>query len=89
MKTRDKYKLGLAALAALLGTAACGGGADSLTPVVQPPAPPPAPVVFSEFVKTQFDNTANNTNPREVDDTDFAFDDADNPNAFDDLLANP
>lgn len=74
----------------LLG--ACGSDNNRSVQVPPPPPPPPPPpmaVDFTPFVKAQFDATADDTDPVAVDDTDFAFNDEDNPGAFDDLLATP
>jgi hypothetical protein len=86
-------KLKIAILLALgaVGLAACGSSNSSsprveLPPPPPPPPPPPAPVSYTTFVKDQFANTANNTDPVEINDVDFAFDNADSPVAFDDLL---
>lgn len=83
------FRLLTPALLLAAGLAGCGGS-DSV-PVTEPPPPPPPPppVAFTDFVKTQFERTADDTNPQEVDDTDFAFNDSDNPDAYDDLLGNP
>ena len=85
MTTRTVRNLLFAGVLAI-GAAACSSGADDLTPVIPDPPPPPPPVVFTDFVKGQFDATADNTDPVAVDDEEFAFDDLDNPAAYDDLL---
>jgi hypothetical protein len=89
MKTQSML-IAVALVACATGISACSKS-DTPQPVVAPfvPPPPPPPVVFSEFVKTQFANTADNTDPQSVDDTDFTFDGQDEPSAYDDLLANP
>jgi hypothetical protein len=67
------------------GLAACDNNNPPPTP--PPGPPPPSPVVFNDFVKSQFDNTADDTDPVAVDTTDFAFLNEDDPNAFDDVLS--
>lgn len=90
----NSSKLKLTALLALgaLWLAACGSNnADSIPAFQTPPpaTPPPAqPQSYTLFVKGQFANTADNTDPAEVNDVDFNFDNAENPRAFDDLLRN-
>lgn len=80
--------LALALIAASAGLGACGNNNASIPPLqIPPPPPPPPPVVFSEFVKQQIAATADDTDPEPVDGTDFAFDDEENPGAFDDVLA--
>lgn len=76
------------ALLALAGAAACDsdGSMRPAPPAPPPPAPPPAPTSFSEFVRDQFAGTADDTDPVEVDERPLAFDNLDNPDAFDDLL---
>lgn len=71
----------------LLAMTAC----DSSNYGGSPPVPPPPPQAmdFTGFVKDQFAATADDSDPVEVDDVDFAFDDQDDPAAFDDLLGNP
>ncbi len=77
-----------------LGLAACGSSnTDSLSPPepVEPPAQPPQPPQpqsYTLFVKEQFANTSDNTDPVEINDIEFNFDNAENPRAFDDLLRN-
>jgi hypothetical protein len=72
------------------GTALFGCGSDNDPPATEPPPPPPEPeaVVFNQFVKDQFAATADDHDPVAVDETEFSFDD-DDPNAFDELLADP
>lgn len=85
-------KLTIATLLAsgALGLAACGGGSVSSPRVELPtPPPPPPPISYTTFVKDQFAATADNTDPAEINDIDFAFDNADDPGAFDDLLQTP
>ncbi|MBT8097273.1 MAG: hypothetical protein HKN35_13050 [Woeseia sp.] len=83
-------KLIVTALLALgtLGLTACGNSSNDVPLFVPPPpAPPPAqPESFTMFVKEQFANTADDTDPVEINELDIDFDNADNPNAFDDLL---
>lgn len=72
----------------VLVLAGCDSSGDD--PVVvtppPPPPPPPAPTEFTTFVKDQFANTSDMTDPVDVDDVDLAFSDDDDPAAFDDLL---
>lgn len=81
-----KSKLLSAAVVLVLG----GCGSSSNDPVVvvppPPPPPPPAPTNFTTFVKDQFANTSDMTDPADVDNEDFAFPDNEDPAAFDDLL---
>ena len=72
-------------LALALG-ACSSSGDDPVVVAPPPPPPPPAPTEFSTFVKDQFANTSDMTDPEDVDDEDFAFSDNDDPTAFDDLL---
>ena len=74
--------LKLAAVASLLMLSACGS--DGGGGITNPPPPPPAPTSFSQFVVDQFATTADDTDPVEVDDEDFDFDE--DPAAFDGLL---
>ena len=71
-----------------LALGACGSSGDDPVVVVPPPPPPPppAPTNFTTFVKDQFANTSDMTDPEAVDDEDFAFSDNDDPTAYDDLL---
>lgn len=72
--------------AAVLALAACTDGRDAyerpdtIGPVT------PTPVSFTGFVEEQFANTADDTDPVELNDIGFNFDSQDNPTAFDDLL---
>ncbi|MGH8193821.1 MAG: hypothetical protein ACREQ8_05370 [Woeseiaceae bacterium] len=81
----------LAVAALLLATTVaiqgCGGSYND--PAPSEPPPPPPPVAFSQFVKDQFANTADDTDPVDVDAMEFSFTDQDNPDAFDDLLTAP
>lgn len=77
-------------LGGIVGLVLGGCGSSDNDPVVvspPPPPPPPAPTEFTTFVKDQFANTSDMTDPVQVDDEDFAFSDDDDPNAFDDLLS--
>jgi len=86
MKTITALRAALPALILLIA-GACSENNFRPEPVSPlPPPPPPPPTVFSEFVIDQFDATADDTDPVPVDDTDFAFDEGDNPDAFDPLL---
>lgn len=73
-----------------IGLAACGSNnADSIPPFEPPPPappPPPQPQSFTLFVKDLFMDTADNTDPVEINDLDINFDNLDNPRAYDDLL---
>lgn len=89
----NKRTLAVAAL--MLATTVAIQGCDSSyndAPPAEPPTappPPPPPVAFSQFVKDQFANTADDTDPVDVDAMEFSFTDQDNPDAFDDLLTAP
>ncbi|MGB5579560.1 MAG: hypothetical protein WBM54_05125 [Woeseia sp.] len=90
----NSSKLKVSVLLALgtFGLAACGSNNADSIPVFEtpptPPAPPVPPQSYTLFVKDQFANTADNTDPVEINDVDFNFDNAENPRAFDDLLRN-
>lgn len=81
-----KRTLVSAIVALVLG--GCGSSGDDPVAVVPPPPPPPppAPTDFTMFVKDQFANTSDMTDPVDVDNEDFEFSDNDDPTAFDDLL---
>ncbi|HAN27159.1 MAG TPA: hypothetical protein DCP75_05470 [Haliea salexigens] len=88
--------IGLALLAFVACTAITGcSDSDTMAPpVVAPPTPepppePPAAIGFTDFVTDQFAATADTTDPEQVDDKDFTFDDEDNPDAFSGLLSDP
>jgi hypothetical protein len=73
----------------LLAVAGCDSnsyGGSSTMPPPPPPPPPPQATDFAGFVKDQFAATADDTDPVDVDDEDFAFSDQDDAAAFDDLL---
>ncbi len=69
----------------LVALALAGCGSSSSDPVVVIPPPPP-PTDFTTFVKDQFAATSDLTDPVEVADEDFVFQDEENPSAFDNLL---
>lgn len=71
-----------------LALGACSSSGDDPVVVVPPPPPPPPPAAtdFTTFVKDQFANTSDMTDPEAVDDEDFEFSDNDDPSAYDDLL---
>ncbi len=84
----------IATLLLVSGLVLAGCGSSNTPPPAEPPPPPPPPpppqaVDFTEFVREQFAMTADDTDPVSVDDTDFAFNDQDDPDAFNDLLDNP
>ncbi len=70
---------------ALVTLLLAGCGSSSSDPIVVTPPPPPT-TDFTSFVKGQFAATSDLTDPMEVDDKNFVFQDEDNPSAFDDLL---
>lgn len=86
----SKLKVAIILTLGAFGIAACGSSGDSGSspPTIPPITPPPVepPTSFTQFVKDQFAGTADNTDPVEINDVDFDFDNADNPQAFDDLL---
>lgn len=71
----------------LAGGIALSGCGDSDSPfeVQTTPAEPQA-VDFKAFVTEQFSMTADDTDPRAVDDVEFEFNDQDDPDAFSELL---
>lgn len=72
-----------------LALGACSSSGDDPVVVVPPPPPPPPPPTstdFTTFVKDQFANTSDMTDPEDVDNEDFTFSDDDDPSAYDDLL---
>lgn len=90
----SKLKLVAVLTLSALGIAACGSSnTDTLAPpepVAPQPQPPqpPQPQSYTLFVKDQFANTSDNTDPVEINDIEFNFDNSDNPRAYDDLLRN-
>ncbi len=86
-----RLRMALLAMATSIAVAGCGGGSSSPPPEEPPPPPPPPPAAidFTTFVTDQFAATADDTDPEPVDDTDFEFNDEDNPDAFSGLLADP
>jgi hypothetical protein len=84
-------RLRVAVLVLTVGIAAAGCGSSSNPPPPgnPPPSPPPPAVDFTAFVNDRFAATADDSDPEAVDETDFEFNDQDNPDAFSDLLANP
>ncbi len=86
--------LALLALVACTAITGCSDSGTSAPPVAAPPTPepppaPPAATDFTGFVTDQFAATADNTDPEQVDDKDFEFNDQDNPDAFSGLLSDP
>ena len=90
---------GLFKVFAMVGTLAvlcgCGDSGGSDNPVGMPdpdpmpepdPEPEPEPDHFSTFVIEQFQMTSDTADPVPVDNRDFAFDTAEDPEAFDELL---
>lgn len=82
---KNRHWFVCSALVALF-LAGCDNSSRNNAVVPPPPPPPPAPTDFTTFVKDQFATTSDSTDPVEVDDEDYAFQDDENPNAFDDLL---
>jgi hypothetical protein len=80
-----KLNLKCTALATLL-LAGCGGGGgynSGSSPAPQQPAPP-TPTVFGAFVKTQLSQTSDSSEPVDVNEVQFQFDE--DETAFDDVL---
>ena len=77
-------KLHLIGTLAALAAAGCDSNGIGRAPA--PDTPPPQAVDFKVFVQDQFAATADDTDPVDVDATDFAFTNADNPTAYDSLL---
>lgn len=70
---------------AALAAAGCDSNGIGRTPA--PDMPPPQQAVdFTVFVQDQFATTADDLDPVDVDATDFAFTNADDPTAYDTLL---
>lgn len=92
-----RLSVAMLALAAGIAMGGCSDSSDNSPitnqPPVAPPAPGPAPepvvVDFTRFVIDQFAATADDTEPESVDDTDFEFNDQENPDAFSGLLSGP
>jgi hypothetical protein len=85
-----KIRLRVPLLLLTVGIALSGcGSSSSPPPPGDPPPPPPAAVDFTAFVKDRFAAAADDSDPEAVDETEFEFNDQDNPDAFSDLLANP
>ena len=85
---RRLFKTAALALAGATILTGCGNGSDAMSPPAgnPPPPPPPMAVDFTTFVKDQFAATADDSEPEAVDETDFEFNDEDNPDAFGNLL---
>ena len=81
-----KRTLASAVVALTLGGCSSSGDDPVVVTPPPPPPPPPAPTDFTTFVKDQFANTSDMTDPVDVDNEDFAFSDNDDAAAFDDLL---
>jgi hypothetical protein len=79
----------LAPLLAIVGLAlsACGGSSYR-SPLVQQQPPPPVQTNFTTFAQAQFGTAATTETgvPVEIESTDFAFPDDDNPAAFDAVI---
>lgn len=89
MKRTSSTVLVSGAFAIGLMLSGCGGSSHH-DPQMQPmPQPTPAQTNFTMFTQAQFDAAATSeTNvPVEVDSTDFAFTDDDNPAAFDVIVS--
>lgn len=74
-------------LLALTGLSACGSSDRPEPPPSQPVPPAPPPPIFTDFVKQQFADTADDTDPVAVDEQAFGFFDLEDPDAYDDLLS--
>lgn len=85
MRNAKRTLLGAIAALALGGCSSSGDDPVAVAPP-PPPPPPPAPTEFTTFVKDQFANTSDMTDPVDVNNEDLAFSDNDDPTAFDDLL---
>ena len=84
MNINRKYLVLFALLAAGCGGGGgYGGGGGTNNP---PPAPPPGPTgtAFAPFIKSQLAQTSDTSEPTDVNDQQFEFDD--NETAFDDVL---
>lgn len=87
MNVNRKYLVLLALFAAGCGGGGGGyggngGGSNNPPPVVPPPAP--TGTAFTSFVKTQLAQTSDTSEPTEVNDQQFEFDETET--AFDDVL---
>lgn len=86
MNINRKYLVLFALLAAGCGGGggSYGGGGGGNNP--PPPAPPPGPTgtAFGPFIKSQLAQTSDTSEPTEVNDQQFEFDE--NETAFDDVL---
>lgn len=83
----SKMKISTLLAIGAVGLAACGSDRNFTPPPVPDPGPPPVQTEsFTMFVKDQFADTADNTDPVEINDVEFDFDNSDNPSAYDDLL---
>lgn len=63
----------------------CGNGSDSRA-VETPPVQPPTTVEFTSFVTAQFEQTSDTSDSVSVDELQFDFSNAEDPQAFDALL---
>jgi multidrug efflux pump subunit AcrA (membrane-fusion protein) len=87
MKATSSMLLPLVAAIGL--TLSACGGSSYRSPTPQQPAPtPPAQTSFTTFTQAQFTAAATSETalPVEVESTDFAFPDDDNPAAFDGVI---
>lgn len=86
--TRSPITTGAMLLAIGVVLSGCGGDGSPY----DPPLPPgesgasPESADFKTFVREQFSATADDTDPRDVDEIGFEFNDQNDPEAFGDLL---
>jgi hypothetical protein len=86
MKPGNSALLVPLAVAIGLALSACGGSSYRIPSMQQPP--PPVQTNFTTFTQAQFGTafTTEDSVPVEVESTDFAFTDDDNPAAFDVII---
>lgn len=85
MARSREIKLAAGVLTAML-LSACGSSNNSELPLPPEPPAPPAQISFTGFVKGQFSQTADDTDPVDVESQNLTFTDDTNPAAYDDLL---